>query len=697
MSQTPGSSEDSDAVANYRAGWLATMKLLRAGQSFSGRERNCAFLNCGSGPFANVSAVSGLDFPDDGRAIGLTDWDQDGDLDLWFANRTGPRLRLMRNETISDRDDEQNANFVALSLQGVRANRDAIGARVEISLNDSAPIIQTLRAGDAYLSQSSKWLHFGLGPVSQIQQVVVRWPGGAAETFSGIEPGHRYRLVEGSGEARDVTTQRRALALKASFQPAAESDPNQRLVLGTRLPIPILRYTPLDRLEARVVESRQRPLLVVLWASWCPSCLAELAALESDRAALERSGVDVLALSLDNLDQSRPADAQASQRTLDRLQFGFPAGHASREMLDKLEVIQTLLFNRQPPTAVPTSYLLDAEGRLAAIYQGPVSRTQLLTDINILSLPPRERRDAAIPFAGRWSSPHREVLLSAVGRFFDRAGYREDYVRYLDLEARGMALTQDESAGDPTAGGSRQRHAAAHFNLGVELASSGDVPEAIEHFQRTVAADPEHFEAMINLGALLARTRQIDAAIEVLTRAVAQDPTSLPAHTNLAAALEAHGRFAEAAEHYRAALELQPELVELRARLGRALTEEGEFAAATRQFEQVIGQSPDDVRATLCLAWLKATCPEAAIRNGDQAVQLAQRLATLRNPADPLVMDILAAAYAEAGDFATAVTIAGRLLEQMGAKETPFKSLVRTRLEAYRQRQAHQDADGKYP
>ena len=61
--------------------------MIDSGKAFSGNERNCVFLNTRDGRFADISAGSGLDFPDDGRAIAVTDWDQDGDLDLWISNR----------------------------------------------------------------------------------------------------------------------------------------------------------------------------------------------------------------------------------------------------------------------------------------------------------------------------------------------------------------------------------------------------------------------------------------------------------------------------------------------------------------------------------------------------------------------------------------------------------------------------------
>jgi len=74
--------------------------MISAGRSFSGRERHCAYLDTGKPAggdplrFVNVSATTGLDLPDDGRGLALTDWDQDGDLDVWISNRTAPRLRF---------------------------------------------------------------------------------------------------------------------------------------------------------------------------------------------------------------------------------------------------------------------------------------------------------------------------------------------------------------------------------------------------------------------------------------------------------------------------------------------------------------------------------------------------------------------------------------------------------------------------
>ena len=104
--------------------------MMKRGRSWSGRERHCAYLNLGMDEegtlprFANISALSGIDFPEDGRALCLTDWDHDGDLDFWISNRTAPQLRFLRNDLASEH------HFVALKLHSRKGNRDAIGARV---------------------------------------------------------------------------------------------------------------------------------------------------------------------------------------------------------------------------------------------------------------------------------------------------------------------------------------------------------------------------------------------------------------------------------------------------------------------------------------------------------------------------------------------------------------------------------------
>ena len=129
---------------------------LRKGGSLSGRERNCAFLNLDGKRFATVSALSGFDFADDSRSLALVDWDVDGNMDVWVSNRTAPRVRFLKNNLPS------NDHWIQFGLESDKL-LDPVGARVELTLNDERKLLRTLRAGEGFLGQSSRYLHFGMG------------------------------------------------------------------------------------------------------------------------------------------------------------------------------------------------------------------------------------------------------------------------------------------------------------------------------------------------------------------------------------------------------------------------------------------------------------------------------------------------------------------------------------------------------
>ena len=137
--------------------------------------------------------MSGLDFADDSRAFAVTDLDGDGNPDLLLKSRMGPQVRVLQNSCGKARKS------IAFRLRGVKSNRDAIGARVEVDGK-----VKFVAAGSGYLSQHTKVLHFGLNENEKARLVRITWPSGERQDFRELAAGFRYEIVEGSPDARGV-------------------------------------------------------------------------------------------------------------------------------------------------------------------------------------------------------------------------------------------------------------------------------------------------------------------------------------------------------------------------------------------------------------------------------------------------------------------------------------------------------------
>jgi thiol-disulfide isomerase/thioredoxin len=386
----------------YAAAWTATYRLIAEGWSWSGRERNCCFLNTGDGRFADVSAVSGLDLPDDGRAVAIVDWDQDGRLDFWVSNRSAPALRFLHNTTTMPH------RFVALRLVGTRCNRDAIGARVELHLSRGEPrrVVRALRAGEGFLAQSSKWLHFGLGKDGVPERIVVRWPGGSREEFRLQAANRRYEIVQGTGKTVEWKGPRSPGEVRFPDVEPTEPKPDSQVravVFRQRRPsLEKLAYRSLDGAAKTLDAPHAGPMLIILWASWCPPCLAELKEVAEREQELRKENVTVLALNVDGLDPENGVGVSQIRQVLKDRGFAFEVGAATPETIQLLEQTQYEIIQKLKQLPVPSSFLVDGDNGVVAMYKGRVEVPQFLADAKLVSAEPRVLRDAAVPFSGRW-------------------------------------------------------------------------------------------------------------------------------------------------------------------------------------------------------------------------------------------------------------------------------------------------------
>ncbi len=394
--------------------------------SWCGSDRSFAYLNLGSPRFADVSAVSGADHPEDSRVVALLDWDEDGRVDLLLRSRNAPRLRLMHNRGGSD------GGWMAFELvgNGTTTNRDGIGARVSVEL-DGRTLQKRLHAGSGFLAQSSKRLHFGLGAATAAARVVVEWPDGSTDEHASLEGGRRWRLVQGADEAQEVESRSaRAEATLADPSPASwNPSPVARIVAADRLPMAAFAAPSFERGDRRLHQLTGRPTLILLWTATHEGGEAALAGLAGRAADLKRAKLRVVPLSYDE----GPVLARARQLAG---QYGFSqqAGFADGRVLESYEMVllELLGFFRKVPA--PTALLLDRSAQLAVVYLGPPDVDVVLRDVKTLKAIKSPRGTSRLT-DGRWLI-RRQRVYDELAQAFTSRGHAEIGDFYAQLAER---------------------------------------------------------------------------------------------------------------------------------------------------------------------------------------------------------------------------------------------------------------------
>ena len=226
--------------------------------------------------------------------------------------------------------------------------------------------------------------------------------------------------------------------------------------------------------------------------------------------------------------------------------------------------------------------------------------------------------------------------------------------------------------------------AEAHNNLGNLLLQMGGVDEAIVHFQKALQITPDDAKTCYNLGNAFFQKGSVDEAIAQYQKALQFNPNYAEAHNNLGNTLLQMGNLDEAIVHYQKAVQIKPDSAEIHINLGKALYQKGSVDEAIVHFQKALNIAPDYAEAQNNLAWVLATCPQASLRNGNQAVELARRANWLTGNENPVFLGTLATAYAEAGRFPEAVETAQRALKLAEAQSnTALADAVRSQMKLY--------------
>ena len=224
---------------------------------------------------------------------------------------------------------------------------------------------------------------------------------------------------------------------------------------------------------------------------------------------------------------------------------------------------------------------------------------------------------------------------------------------------------------------------------GGSLVSQGRIEEAISYYRELVRSGPEDVQQHIhnNLGYALLIAGRVEDALGPLQRARALEPANPQVHNNLGLVHFSAGRWEQAVGSLRRAVELRPGYQEAHANLARALTTTGDPDGALREYREALRLELDSSAVLTDLAFLLATHPDGARRDGEEAVRLASRAVALSGHADPLALDALAAAYAAGGRFEEAIRTA-EAAEALAAASPGVVAPISERLKLYRAGQA---------
>ena len=233
----------------------------------------------------------------------------------------------------------------------------------------------------------------------------------------------------------------------------------------------------------------------------------------------------------------------------------------------------------------------------------------------------------------------------------------------------------------------------AHNNLGTVLLKKGLADEAIVHFRRVLEIKADDVGAEANLGNALLQKGYLDDAIAHYKAALEINPGDAKVHYNLGSALLHKGRLDEAIAQYQRALEINPGYAEVYNNLGIALFQKGQLNEAIAQYQKALEINPQDVQARANLAWALATSPQTGLLKA-LALKLAQQANQLTGAANPTVLQILAAAYAQTGHFPKAVETAERSLQLATAQNNPaLAEALRIEIDRYQRGFPYRNGD----
>ncbi|MBX7210818.1 MAG: tetratricopeptide repeat protein [Verrucomicrobiaceae bacterium] len=280
----------------------------------------------------------------------------------------------------------------------------------------------------------------------------------------------------------------------------------------------------------------------------------------------------------------------------------------------------------------------------------------------------RRGMSLAVLLACGWLCFHQAALYAGVDQFWQAAiaGSRAPWKARNDYSSQLLDENRAEEARSQLEAALKIQpdYVAAHVNLASALASLGRQNEALEHLDRALALRPENNAATwYNKAVILDRMGRTAETEAALRSAIKQNPDFFAAHNDLGNLLLLAGRQDEAMEQFQTLQRLRPGNANALTSIGNIHFLNGRLDLALASFLASLREDPGMVSTLTNTAWILSTAGDDKLRDGQAAVAHALRAAELTKRQDASVLQVLATAHAEAGDFDHAVAVSGEALE----------------------------------
>jgi peroxiredoxin len=369
------------ATEEEKQSWKADEKdLSNITHPFSGSERNRLFLSSHGESFLDVSGVSGVDSPSDGRVSVWLDMDHDGRHDLAVVNSNRPLLQLYRNET--GNAAPTGGNFIALRFVGGNdsatanhqlSNRNGFGTRVVVQTDDRQ-ITREHLCGQGFSGQNSSTMLIGLGDATMVDQLSVTWPSGIKQRFSDVLAGKLIILFERPAAADQPSpAQPESSSAGITITDYKRASNNTAPIIdqtaGNQHDVKLPTLTSAQLAAAANLPAAntapQAPRLVVLttMASWCTSCAKHQPLVRKMSHDFQSSGVTFFGFAGDPEDP-----AEALQEFVKRLGVDYPV--ISEPSAPVRSIVEEILNANDGADILPSTIVLDGNGNVLATHSG---------------------------------------------------------------------------------------------------------------------------------------------------------------------------------------------------------------------------------------------------------------------------------------------------------------------------------------